>query len=115
MFKKYLSILFLFFSAQSMVADYGWVQDLLVEEDVAELFRRAAVAAAGESGQYRLQIDLTSCSLQDTDGFCRSFEVEPFRQRCLLEGLDNIALALQHTDAIGAWEASHGMPPIAAK
>ena len=29
MFKKYLSILFLFFSAQSMVADYGWVQDLV--------------------------------------------------------------------------------------
>ena len=29
MLKKYLSILFLFFSAQSMVADYGWVQDLV--------------------------------------------------------------------------------------
>jgi 3-isopropylmalate/(R)-2-methylmalate dehydratase small subunit len=86
----------------------------LAEEDVAELFRRAALAAAGDSGQYRLQIDLTSCSLQDTDGFSRSFEVEPFRQRCLLEGLDNIALALQHTDAIDAWEKSHGMPPVAA-
>ena len=29
MLKKYLSILFLFFSVQSMVADYGWVQDLV--------------------------------------------------------------------------------------
>jgi len=86
----------------------------LAEEDVAELFRRAAIAAAGESGQYRLQIDLATCSLQDADGFSRSFEVEPFRQRCLLEGLDNIALALQHTDAIDAWEASHGMSPVAA-
>ena len=86
----------------------------LPEEDVAELFRRAAIAAAGESGQYRLQIDLTSCSLRDTDDFARSFEVEPFRQRCLLEGLDNIALSLRHTDAIGEWESAHGMPPVAA-
>lgn len=34
MLKKYLSILFLFFSAQNMVADYGWVQDLVgIEEE----------------------------------------------------------------------------------
>jgi 3-isopropylmalate/(R)-2-methylmalate dehydratase small subunit len=84
----------------------------LDEEDVGELFRRAA--AASEAGQYRLHIDLANCRLQDTDGFARSFEVEPFRQRCLLEGLDNIALALRHTDAIDAWEAAHGMPPVTA-
>jgi len=86
----------------------------LNEEDVAELFHRAAAATASEAGQYRLQIDLAGCSLQDTDGFARSFEVEPFRQRCLLEGLDNIALSLRHTDAIDRWEAAHGIPPVAA-
>lgn len=84
----------------------------LAEDDVAELFHRAAATAP--SGQYRLQIDLNTCSLKDMVGFARSFEIEPFRQRCLLEGLDNIALALRHTDAIDAWEAAHGMPPVAA-
>ena len=34
MFKKYLSIFFLSFSTQSIVADYGWVQDLVgIEEE----------------------------------------------------------------------------------
>ncbi len=84
----------------------------LPEEDVGELFDRAA--AANAAGPYRLKIDLTTCSLQDTGGFSRSFAVEPFRQRCLLEGLDNIALALRHTDAIDAWEAAHGLPPVTA-
>ena len=29
MLKKYLSIFFLFFSAQNIFAEYGWVQDLV--------------------------------------------------------------------------------------
>jgi len=33
------------------------------------------------------------------------FEVEPFRRHCLLNGLDDIGLTLQHADAIGQYEA----------
>ena len=84
----------------------------LAEEDVDDLFRRAAAAAA-TAGAYRLTVNLHDCSLTDGQGFSRSFEVEPFRQRCLLEGLDNISLSMQHTDAIAAWEAAHGLDPIA--
>ena len=80
----------------------------LAEDDVEELFRRAAAA----EGHYRLRIDLNDCSLTDDAGFTRSFEVEPFRQRCLLEGLDNISLSMQHTDAIAAWESAHGLEPV---
>ena len=29
MLKKYLSIFLLFFSAQSIIAEYGWVQDIV--------------------------------------------------------------------------------------
>ena len=33
------------------------------------------------------------------------FEIEPFRKHCLLNGLDDIGLTLQHADAIRAFEA----------
>jgi 3-isopropylmalate/(R)-2-methylmalate dehydratase small subunit len=33
------------------------------------------------------------------------FDVDPFRKHCLIEGLDDIGLTLQHVDAIRAYEA----------
>ena len=86
----------------------------LSEEDVDQLFKLADVAKRSGSGQYELNVDLNECTLSDGQSFQRTFEVESFRKRCLLEGLDNISLALQHTDEISAWEKSHGLPPIAS-
>jgi 3-isopropylmalate/(R)-2-methylmalate dehydratase small subunit len=34
-----------------------------------------------------------------------TFEIDPFRKACLLDGLDEIGLTLASTDAIGAYEA----------
>jgi 3-isopropylmalate/(R)-2-methylmalate dehydratase small subunit len=34
-----------------------------------------------------------------------SFEVEPFRKHCLVNGLDDIGLTLKHADEIRAFEA----------
>ncbi len=34
-----------------------------------------------------------------------AFDVEPFRKHCLLNGLDDIGLTLQHADEIRAFEA----------
>lgn len=84
----------------------------LSEEDVEQLFQLAKAATTSTTGKYELRIDLNTCTLSDDDGFQRSFEVEPFRRRCLLEGLDNISLSLQHTDEISAWEKAHGLPSI---
>jgi 3-isopropylmalate/(R)-2-methylmalate dehydratase small subunit len=39
-----------------------------------------------------------------------SFEFDPFERHCLLEGLDDIARALQHEDEIAAFEAAHPAP-----
>ena len=87
----------------------GMVPIRLSEEDVDELFRRARSAeAAGRA--YRLHVDLPSCTVSDDDGFSRPFTVDPFRKRCLLEGLDDIGLSLQHVDKIAAWEAAHAAP-----
>ncbi|RMG32965.1 MAG: 3-isopropylmalate dehydratase small subunit, partial [Gammaproteobacteria bacterium] len=33
-----------------------------------------------------------------------AFEIDPFRKQCLLEGLDDIGLTLQHVDDIKAYE-----------
>ena len=87
----------------------GMLPIRLPEEDVDELFRRARAAEA--SGRaLRLHVDLRTCTVADDAGFSRSFAVDPFRQRCLLEGLDDIGLSLRHVDAIAAWERAHGMP-----
>ena len=89
----------------------GMVPIRLDEADVEELFRRAAAAAAA-GGQYQLTVDLRACTVADTDGFSRSFTVDPFRRHCLLEGLDDIGLSLQHDAEIAAWEAKHGLPAV---
>ena len=84
----------------------------LLEEDVEQLFELAKAATASNAGKYELNIDLNECTLFDDDSFQRSFEVESFRRRCLLEGLDNISLSLKHTDEISAWEKAHGLPSV---
>lgn len=91
----------------------GMVPVKLSEADVDELFQRAAAAAAA-GNPYRLTVDLGECTVTDGAGFSRGFTVDPFRRRCLLEGLDDIALSLQHADAITAWETAHGLPSVEA-
>ena len=88
----------------------GMLPIRLPEADVEELFRRtAAAAAAGKP--YRLDVDLAAGTVADAAGFSRGFTVDPFRRRCLLEGLDDIALSLAHVDEIASWEAAHALPP----
>ena len=53
---------------------------------------------------YRLQIDLQAQTLNTPSGEVIAFEVDPFRKHCLLNGLDDIGLTLQHVDAIRAYE-----------
>jgi len=76
----------------------------LDEADVDELFRRSS------PGPLRLTVDLISQTVSDENGFSRSFEVDAFRRKSLLEGLDSIGLTLQHAGAIDAWEQAHGVP-----
>lgn len=72
----------------------------LSEEQVDELFRRHQAANG-----YHLSVDLESCVVSDNSGLQFSFEVEPFRRHCLLNGLDDIGLTLTHLDKIQAFEA----------
>jgi len=56
---------------------------------------------------YRLKIDLEPQRITAPDGTKYKFEVEAFRKHCLLNGLDDIGLTLQHVDEIRAYEAKH--------
>ena len=73
----------------------------LSEETVSMLFDRAA------SGNYQLNVDLEKCKITDDSGLEIPFQVDPFRQHCMVHGLDDIALTLQNEDKISAYEAKH--------
>ncbi len=53
---------------------------------------------------YTLRIDLMQQSVITPDGKVLKFEVDAFRKNCLLNGLDDIALTLQHVSEITAFE-----------
>ena len=54
---------------------------------------------------YQLKVDLVAQTVITPAGDSYTFEVDAFRKHCLLEGLDDIGLTLQHAQAIRAYEA----------
>ncbi|MDK9695191.1 MAG: 3-isopropylmalate dehydratase small subunit [Siculibacillus sp.] len=53
-----------------------------------------------------LTVDLAAQEIRGPDGGVVTFDIDPFRKHCLLEGLDDIGLTLQKGDAIDAYEKS---------
>ncbi len=56
---------------------------------------------------YSLTVDVVEQRVYDEEGFSESFEMEPFRQESLVEGLDEIERSLQNNDAITDFEEAH--------
>ena len=54
---------------------------------------------------YRLRVDLEQQTITKPNGEVLRFDVDEFRKYCLLNGLDDIGLTLQHADDIRAYEA----------
>lgn len=52
-------------------------------------------------------VDLVNQEIRGPDGGCITFDVDPHRKQCLLEGLDDIGLTLQHANAISTYERDH--------
>lgn len=52
-----------------------------------------------------LSIDLVNQTIQGPDGGTITFEIDPFRKHCLLNGLDDIGLTMEKAPAIGTYEA----------
>lgn len=77
----------------------GLLPIVLSEAQVDQLFNEVA-----ESEGYQLTIDLTRQVVVTPKGEEMAFEIDEFRKHCLLNGLDDIGLTLQHADDIKAYE-----------
>ena len=78
----------------------GILAIILAKDEVATLLADAEGGATA-----RMTIDLAAQTIRRHDGSTIRFEMDPFRKRCMLEGLDDIGLTLEHTDRIAAFEA----------
>ena len=76
---------------------------IVLERDAVDRLFRETEAAPG----YRLAVDLGAQTVTTPSGTVFKFEIDTFRKHCLLNGLDDIGLTLQHVDEIRAYEARH--------
>jgi 3-isopropylmalate/(R)-2-methylmalate dehydratase small subunit len=77
----------------------GMLPIVLAEKAVEQLFQ-AVLSTPG----YQLTIDLAAQTVTTPHGEILNFNLDAFRKHCLLNGLDDIALTLQHTGEIMAYE-----------
>ena len=82
----------------------GLLPVILAESEVDALFALAI-------GDYPVEItiDLQSQTVVGPSEFGASFDIDPFRKTCLLEGLDEIGLSLKDAAAIRAYEAKRAV------
>ncbi|MBI1216550.1 MAG: 3-isopropylmalate dehydratase small subunit [Alphaproteobacteria bacterium] len=71
----------------------------LPKEAVEELMQDA-------KEQVELTIDLEKQQVVGGNGKTYAFDIEPFRRKCLLDGLDDIGLTLVYEDKIAAFETA---------
>jgi len=60
---------------------------------------------AEKGANARMEVDLVAQQITTSDGEVFSFEVDEFKKRCLLEGLDDIGQTFQKVAAIDSFEA----------
>jgi 3-isopropylmalate/(R)-2-methylmalate dehydratase small subunit len=83
-------------------AKNGLLPVRLDENEVAELMQRAQ-----QVERYQLTVDLEAREVRDDQGFRARFSIDDFVRHCLLHGLDDIGLTLQHEREISDYEARH--------
>ncbi len=62
------------------------------------------IDTAGSEPGTIFDVDLDSQKVSSSNGFSASFEIDPFRKHCLLNGLDDIGLTLQYEASISQYE-----------
>jgi 3-isopropylmalate/(R)-2-methylmalate dehydratase small subunit len=74
---------------------------IALSSDIVEKLFQATEAKEG----YEITVDLENQQVKTPDGEAYDFELDSFRKHCLLNGLDDIGLTLQHAEDIKAFEA----------
>jgi 3-isopropylmalate/(R)-2-methylmalate dehydratase small subunit len=74
---------------------------IVLERDAVDRLFSETSATPG----YKLTVDLASQSVTTPDGTVFKFDIDAFRKHCLLHGLDDIGLTLEHVDEIRDYEA----------
>jgi len=74
-----------------------------LDADKVDALFKAVEASVG----YKLKVDLEQQTITSPDGTVYKFDVDAHRKHCLLNGLDDIGLTLQHVDDIKAFEQKH--------
>jgi 3-isopropylmalate/(R)-2-methylmalate dehydratase small subunit len=78
----------------------GFLPVVLSESEVERLFHECNAFPG-----FRLVVDLDAQTVASADrSIVMSFQIDPFRKFCLLNGLDEIGLTLRHADKIRAFE-----------
>jgi 3-isopropylmalate/(R)-2-methylmalate dehydratase small subunit len=80
----------------------GLLTIVLKPEEVDAIF-----GAIGKHRGYKLAVDLNAQTVADESGWSADFDIAPFAKKCLLEGLDDVALTLAHDKEISAYEKTH--------
>lgn len=78
----------------------GLLPVVLPELEVTEIGKRARES----SNDYQVIVSLEDCIVTDSEGFSSNFVIDAFQRHCLLEGLDDVGLTLQHETEIAAYE-----------
>jgi 3-isopropylmalate/(R)-2-methylmalate dehydratase small subunit len=77
----------------------GLLPVVLTESEVEELAKRAR-----DIDNYLATVDLEERRVTDSRGYSAVFTIDEFQRNCLMEGLDDIDLTLQHKAKIAAYE-----------
>ena len=77
----------------------GMLPVILQAEEVVQLFKEVEANPG-----YQVTVDLAAQTVTTSSGKSFHFEIDAFRKHCLLNGLDEIDLTLQHEVEITAYE-----------
>jgi 3-isopropylmalate/(R)-2-methylmalate dehydratase small subunit len=80
----------------------GMILVRLSEEDVNTLSHRSQA-----DPKHTITINLEAQTVTDDAGFLATFDIDPFRKYCLLNGLDDIGLTLRHEAELDSYEQKH--------